>query len=126
LVRFADEIVDTFHQYPEEEFLSDFRQDTYAAIERGLSLHPILPSFPITVRAYTSANDLIEAFFTSMEMGPQHTHVQPATALKNIFMAVPKWWDSCACMSSAKEYAMYHDLKPSAQALGAAFQQVIF
>ena len=44
-VRFADEIVDTFHQYHKEELLVDFKQDTYTAIERGISLNPILHSF---------------------------------------------------------------------------------
>ncbi|HNG64328.1 MAG TPA: squalene/phytoene synthase family protein, partial [Ferruginibacter sp.] len=51
-VRFADEIVDTFHQYRKEELLTEFRKDTYAAIERGISLNPILHSFQITVREY--------------------------------------------------------------------------
>ena len=41
-VRFADEIVDTFHQYKKEELLTEFKKDTYAAIERGISLNPIL------------------------------------------------------------------------------------
>ena len=40
-VRFADEIVDTFHEYPKKTLLERFRQDTYQAIEEGISLNPI-------------------------------------------------------------------------------------
>ena len=48
-VRFADEIVDTFHQYQKEELLLEFKKETYAAIARGISLNPILHSFQSTV-----------------------------------------------------------------------------
>src|SRR5882757_1519928 len=67
-VRFADEIVDTFHEYHKEELLTEFKRDTYAAIERGISLNPILHSFQMAVKDYNICPDLIEAFFNSMEM----------------------------------------------------------
>ena len=50
-VRFADEIVDTFHDYDKSTLLQEFRQDTYRAIERGISLNPILHSFQKVVKA---------------------------------------------------------------------------
>ena len=44
-VRFADEIVDTFHDFPKKELLDKFRRDTFEAIESGISLNPVLHSF---------------------------------------------------------------------------------
>src|SRR5687768_17296451 len=67
-VRFADEIVDTFHDYDKAALLADFRKETYAAIKRRISLNPILNSFQQTVNEYNIHHDLIEAFFHSMEM----------------------------------------------------------
>src|SRR5665213_3173434 len=67
-VRFADEIVDTFHDYNKAELLFEFKKETYTAIERGISLNPILHSFQKTVKSYSIPEGLIEAFFKSMEM----------------------------------------------------------
>ena len=67
-VRFADEIVDTFHDYPKAELLADFKKQTYKAIEDGISLNPILNSFQHTVNEFNIDLDLIETFLRSMEM----------------------------------------------------------
>ncbi|HPR62438.1 MAG TPA: squalene/phytoene synthase family protein, partial [Prolixibacteraceae bacterium] len=66
-VRYADEIVDTFFNYNQEELLNEFRADTYKAIERGISLNPILDSFQHTVNACNIERELIDAFLDSME-----------------------------------------------------------
>ncbi len=66
-VRFADEIVDTFHEHNKEELLSEFKKETYKAIERKISLNPILHSFQLTVNEYKIDTGLIDAFFKSME-----------------------------------------------------------
>src|ERR1044071_400891 len=67
-VRFADEIVDTFHDYNKEELLQQFKKETFEAIERGISLNPILHSFQLTVNQYQIDLALVHAFFSSMEM----------------------------------------------------------
>jgi phytoene synthase len=67
-VRFADEIVDTFHDYPKAELLEDFKKQTYKAIEDGISLNPILNSFQHTVNEFNIDLELIETFLKSMEM----------------------------------------------------------
>ena len=67
-VRFADEIVDTFHGHDKASLLSQFRKDTYDAIKEGISLNPILHSFQLTVNHYRIDLALIDAFFHSMEM----------------------------------------------------------
>ena len=67
-VRFADEIVDTFHDYDKTSLLAEFKNDTYSAIHRGISLNPILNSFQQTVNEYNIDHELVDAFFQSMEM----------------------------------------------------------
>jgi 15-cis-phytoene synthase len=67
-VRFADEIVDTFHDYNKEELLERFKQDTDRAIREKISLNPILHSFQSTVHEYGIDRELIDLFLRSMEM----------------------------------------------------------
>src|SRR5205085_11078677 len=59
-VRFADEIVDTFHGFNKAELLERFRADANRAIDEGISLNPILNSFQATVRTYKIEKDLVE------------------------------------------------------------------
>src|SRR5258708_17783224 len=66
-VRFADEIVDTFHEFNKEQLLSEFKNETHKAIKRKISLNPILNSFQITVNEYEIDIKLIDSFFKSME-----------------------------------------------------------
>ena len=70
-VRFADEIVDTFHAHNKTILLNEFKQQTYQAIERGISLNPVLHSFQITVNKYKINTALIDAFLCSMELDLQ-------------------------------------------------------
>ena len=65
-VRFADEIVDTFHEYPKKNFLDRFEKELYYAIKQKISLNPILNSFQITVNKYKIDKKLIKAFLKSM------------------------------------------------------------
>ena len=67
-VRFADEIVDTFHGFDKAALLAQFMKDTYAAIHTGISLNPILHSFQITVNTYAIDPKLFNAFFKSMQL----------------------------------------------------------
>ena len=125
-VRFADEIVDTFHQYRKEELLTEFRKDTYAAIERGISLNPILHSFQITVREYNISHDLIDAFFNSMEMDLSKTAYNSHGYKEYIYGSAEVVGLMCLYVFCEGDKNMYNDLKPAAQALGAAFQKVNF
>ena len=70
-VRFADEIVDTFHDYNKFQLFEDFKQDTYKAIENKISLNPILNSFQEVVNNYNIDIKLIDTFLDSMEMDLQ-------------------------------------------------------
>src|SRR6187402_895709 len=77
-VRFADEIVDTFHDHDKEALLIAFKDETYEAIGRGISLNPILHSFQLTVNKYDIDLDLISAFFKSMEFDLSKRHYDQA------------------------------------------------
>ena len=67
-VSFADEIVDSFHDYEKEYLIGDFEKEYYKAIELGISLNPILNSFQHTVKQYNITDDLIQAFLKSMKL----------------------------------------------------------
>lgn len=67
-VRFADEIVDTFHDHDKKVLLEEFKTETHKAIDRGISLNPILNSFQATVHQYNIPKDIIDTFLYSMEM----------------------------------------------------------
>ena len=125
-VRFADEIVDTFHQYKKEELLTGFKKETYAAIERGISLNPILHSFQITVKKYNINYDLIEAFFNSMEMDLSKTAYNSNGYKEYIYGSAEVVGLMCLYVFCEGDKNLYNDLRPSAQALGAAFQKVNF
>ncbi|MBS1732683.1 MAG: phytoene/squalene synthase family protein [Bacteroidetes bacterium] len=125
-VRFADEIVDTFHTYNKEELLTEFKKDTYAAIERGISLNPILDSFQKTVREFNISHDLIEAFFNSMEMDLTKTAYNSNGYKEYIYGSAEVVGLMCLYVFCEGDKEMYTKLKPSAQALGAAFQKVNF
>src|SRR6476620_11297398 len=67
-VRFADEIVDTFHDHNKAVLLEKFRIETFEAIREGISLNPILDSLQATINRFNIDHQLIDAFFKSMEM----------------------------------------------------------
>ena len=84
-VRFADEIVDTFHDYNKAELLAQFKKETFEAIHRGISLNPILHSFQYTVNKYNIDHLLINAFFRSMEMDLTRQRYDPDGYEKYIY-----------------------------------------
>src|ERR1044072_6721951 len=67
-VRFADEIVDSFHEYDKKELLLSFRDDTYKAINDKISLNPILNAFQAAVHQYLIRQQWIDMFLDSMAM----------------------------------------------------------
>jgi phytoene synthase len=125
-VRFADEIVDTFHGYDKEQLLGEFKKETYKAIERKISLNPILHSFQLTVDTYKIDNSLIEAFFKSMEYDLCKT-IYNVTAYKDyVYGSAEVVGLMCLTVFCEKDCKKYQKLKPYAQSLGAAFQKVNF
>lgn len=126
LVRFADEIVDTFHEHDKATLIKDFRQQTFEAIERGISLNPILHSFQLTVNQYNIDHELIHAFFNSMEMDLQKTQYNHEGYNEYIYGSAEVVGLMCLYVFLEGDALQYEKLKPSARSLGAAFQKVNF
>jgi len=125
-VRFADEIVDTFHDHDKAALLAEFKAATYAAIERGISLNPILHSFQLTVNEYKISHDLIEAFFHSMEMDLTKSTYCADQYKEYIYGSAEVVGLMCLYIFCERDNTLYENLKPYAQSLGAAFQKVNF
>ncbi len=125
-VRFADEIVDTFHDFNKAELLQEFKDETFAAINRGISLNPILQSFQETVNKYGITHDLIKAFFASMEMDLEHTAYNQNGYTKYIYGSAEVVGLMCLHIFCNGDKDEYYRLKPYACSLGAAFQKVNF
>lgn len=125
-VRFADEIVDTFHEFEKKELLLEFKKETYAAIDRKISLNPVLHSFQMTVNEFGIAPELIEAFFHSMEMDLNNKKYSSTGYKEYIYGSAEVVGLMCLYIFCEGDKKMFNILKPSAQALGAAFQKVNF
>lgn len=125
-VRLADEIVDTFHEYDKETLLSQFRKETYEAIERGISLNPVLNSFQRTVNQYNIDRDLIEAFFHSMEMDLGKKSYDSDAYREYIYGSAEVVGLMCLYVFCDGNKEQYKKLEAPARSLGAAFQKVNF
>jgi phytoene/squalene synthetase len=125
-VRFADEIVDTFHGYDKEKLLADFKVQTYEAIAAGISLNPILNSFQWAVNRYQIPAELIDTFLDSMEMDLQkHTYDQGKYETY-ILGSAEVVGLMCLKVFVEGDQDQYEQLKPYAMKLGAAFQKINF
>ncbi len=125
-VRFADEIVDSFHDFAKATLLEDFKKQTYESIKNGISLNPILNSFQITVNRYNIDLHLVDAFFKSMEFDLNKSSYDDEGYASYIYGSAEVVGLMCLyvfCNGNKEQFEM---LKPSAQALGSAFQKVNF
>ncbi len=125
-VRFADEIVDTFHDYDKENLLAKFKADTYEALDKGISLNPILHRFQLTYNQYKIDRSLLDAFLYSMEMDLCQQYHNQESYNQYIFGSAEVVGLMCLKLFCNGDDAQYEALKPSAQKLGAAFQKVNF
>lgn len=125
-VRFADEIVDSFHEFNKEELLAEFKTETYKAIERGISLNPILNSFQKVINEYQIDLHLIETFLKSMEMDLDKK-VYDAEGYKNYILGSAEVVGlMCLKVFVKGDQTMYEKLTPYAMSLGSAFQKINF
>lgn len=125
-VRFADEIVDSFSGHDQELLLAEFKQATYDALDRKISLNPILHSFQETVSAYAIDRELIEAFFKSMEWDLTKTTYTEESYKEYIYGSAEVVGLMCLYVFCSGNDCHYEKLKPYARSLGAAFQKVNF
>jgi phytoene/squalene synthetase len=125
-VRFADEIVDSFHAYNKKNLFESFKRETYEAIENKISLNPILNSFQHVVHRYEISRELISCFLQSMEMDLEKKEYDADEYSKYISGSAEAVGLMCLCVFSEKNTQLYNMLKPYAMKLGAAFQKVNF
>ena len=125
-VRFADEIVDTFHDYNKRELLEDFRNETNKAISQGISLNPILNSFQATVKEYDIDKELIHTFLNSMEMDLSEREYTQEEYEKYILGSAEVVGLMCLKVFTLGDQKLYEKLKPNAMKLGSAFQKINF
>ncbi len=126
-VRFADEIVDTFHGHDKEFLLEDFKKQTYSAIEHRISLNPILNSFQHTVNEYQIDHKLIETFLNSMEMDLQRSQGYTQASYDQYILGSAEVVGlMCLKVFCFGDDTQYQKLKFEAMKLGAAFQKINF
>lgn len=125
-VRFADEIVDTFHDFDKETLLAEFKEETYKAIDQKISLNPILHSFQLTVNEFKIDRQLIDAFLHSMEMDLGKKQYDKSGYEEYIYGSAEVVGLMCLYVFCNGNQSSYEQLKPYACSLGSAFQKVNF
>lgn len=125
-VRLADEIVDTFERNDKAELLDKFKRDTYEAIEKRISLNPILYTFQKVANQYNIGKDLIEPFFESMEADLHKKEYNKQSYNEYIYGSAEVVGLMCLKVFCDGDENQCNSLKAPARALGAAFQKVNF
>ncbi len=125
-VRFADEIVDSFHGFDKQYLLNKFKNDTYEALETKISLNPILNAFQQVVHQFEIEQDLIDKFLHSMEMDLQKVEYTPEKYEEYILGSAEVVGLMCLHVFTEGDKKLYATLKPYAMKLGAAFQKINF
>lgn len=125
-VRLADEIVDSFHGYDKERFLSQLKEETDKAIQDRLSLNPILQSFQDTVNRYAIQKSLINQFLHSMHMDLKKIDYNSDLYKEYIFGSAEVVGLMCLQVFTGGDMERYEELKPYAMKLGSAFQKINF
>ncbi len=126
-VRFADEIVDSFHDYDKAFLFAKFQSDLSSALEHKISLNPILNAFQHTVAKHNIPIEMIDAFMKSMALDLTKTeyHTQEEFA-DYIYGSADVVGLMCLKVFVQGDEAQYDALKVSAMRLGSAFQKVNF
>lgn len=125
-VRFADEIVDTFHEQDKEKLLAEFKKQTYEAIAKQMCTNPILHSFQWVVNTYGIEKELIDAFLRSMEMDLYKTSFTLKEYQEYIYGSAEVVGLMCLRVFYQNQEEEYRRLLPAARKLGEAFQKVNF
>lgn len=125
-VRYADEIVDTFHNHDKAALLERYRKDTWLALDERISTNPVLHSFQEVVHAYDIERELIEAFLDSMEMDLHNKEYSNNQYEDYIYGSAEVVGLMCLRVFCEGDRELFDRLKEPARKLGAAFQKVNF
>ncbi|CAL2102831.1 Phytoene synthase [Tenacibaculum sp. 190130A14a] len=126
-VRFADEIVDSFHDYDKEALLLKFEKEYFLSKHMGISLNPIMNSFIHTVVSYNISDHLVQAFLKSMKADLYKTEYQTKEEYEEyIYGSADVVGLMCLKVFVNGDQEKFDELKDAAQRLGSAFQKVNF
>ncbi len=126
-VRFADEIVDSFHDYDKAVLFERFEQDLEHALTDKISLNPILNAFQETVHKYHIEKHLIDAFMKSMRLDlTKSDYLTDEEYKEYIYGSADVVGLMCLTVFVKGDKERYDALKESAMSLGSAFQKVNF
>ena len=125
-VRYADEIVDTFHEHDKAKLLQRFRQDTHQAMEEKISLNPVLHCFQEVANIYGIEKEQVDAFLNSMEMDLHFQAYDKQRYHEYIYGSAEVVGLMCLRVFCEGDNEMYEQLKAPARSLGSAFQKVNF
>jgi phytoene synthase len=126
-VRFADEIVDSFHDHKKKDLLNNFEADLFLSIKDKISLNPILNSFQLTVNKFEIDHDLIKAFMKSMRLDLEKSNYKTQAEYEEyIYGSADVVGLMCLKVFVKGDRNIYNNLKKPAMALGSAFQKVNF
>jgi phytoene synthase len=125
-VRFADEIVDTLHEFNKQELLTKFRRDTMDALEQRISMNPILHAFQMVYHQYNFDFELVDRFLISMEMDLDKREYDRDGYEAYILGSAEVVGLMCLKVFTEGDNEQYNRLKPYAMRLGAAFQKINF
>ncbi len=126
-VRFADEIVDTFHDYDKETLFNHFENDLEMALKQKISLNPILNSFQETYHKYAIDKHLVDSFMKSMRLDlHKNVYLTDDEYRQYIYGSADVVGLMCLKVFVKGDSEKYESLKDSAMSLGSAFQKVNF
>ena len=126
-VRFADEIVDSFHNYDKKELLDLFEKDLKKSIVDKISLNPILNSFQKTINSYQIDYELVDSFLNSMKLDlDKKKYLNKKEFDQYVYGSADVVGLMCLKVFVKGNKNQYNDLKPYAMSLGSAFQKVNF
>lgn len=126
-VRFADEIVDSFHDYDKLHLLLNFEREVYEAIDKHISLNPVLHAFQLAVNEYNIPINYIESFLKSMKMDLNKTnYLSKAETEEYVYGSANVVGLMCLKVFCNNNEKLFDQLVTPAQMLGSAFQKVNF
>jgi len=126
-VRFADEIVDTFHDFDKKCLLEKFENDYYEAINIGISLNPVLHAFHLTVNEFNIPDEYVQEFLNSMKLDLDKKQYKSKLEIeKYIYGSADVVGLMCLKVFCNGNNHLFEQLKPMAIKLGSAFQKVNF
>ena len=126
-VRFADEIVDSFHEYNKEELLDNFEKELTYSITNKISLNPILNSFQKTLLKYDIDIKLVNSFLKSMRWDlDKKVYLNKQEFDEYIYGSADVVGLMCLKVFVSGDQDKFNQLKPYAMSLGSAFQKVNF